>query len=382
VSTQTLTDVVSQLMQPTGHAIEDALPTVLASTGAARVSLAVFSDTGFEMVAFAGRSLLASGVQMPCDASSLLATARRGEVFIDRDFQSSLMFDRPVDRLMLASGFRSAYAIPLSLGSETIAALSLSSTRTDGLSNQPVLDLQSLGAVFCMALKSRDLWRPARILICHDDTLVAGGVARLLESSIQAEVTFASDAVEASITEGSFDIVISDVMVFGRPLDVLRDLCPAARSAPLIALASYDTPEHEQMAFDAGARAYLVKEDAHRLPAILSAVRDGTLPMPTRPAGLRTRSLLPRLTRRESDVLLRLDQGLTVRQISRDLDVSEATAKGYMRGLFIKFGAHSRAQAVQLARRQGILQGLLTTRSAALAEADGRSLSEDSMDIR
>jgi DNA-binding NarL/FixJ family response regulator len=368
VSTQTLTDVAGQLMQPSGHALEDALETVMAGSGAARVSLAVFSDIGFEMVAFAGRSLLAPGVEMPCDTSSMLATARRGEVFIDQDFQSSLMFDRPVDRLMLASGFRSAYSIPLSLGSETMAALSLSSTRTDGLVDQPVLDLQSLGAVFCMALKSRERWRPARILICHDDSLVAGGVARLLEGSLQAEVTFASNAAEAAMIEGTFDIVISDVMVFGRPLDALRDLCPAARSAPLIVLASYDTPEHELMAFDAGARVYLAKHDAHRLPAVLSGVRDGTLPMPTRAGGL-TRSLLPRLTRRESDVLLLLDQGLTVRQISRDLDVSEATAKGYMRGLFVKLGAHSRAQAVQVARRQGILHSLLTTRSSRLDQA-------------
>jgi len=363
-----LTAVAGRLVQASDRSVHQALETVATGTGASRVSLAVFRGSEFEMIAFVGRSLLAPGAQMDCGASSLFETTRRGEVFVEQDFQKSRGFDRPVDRLMLASGFRSACAIPLAMGSETLAALSLSSTSTGAMATQPVLDLRSLGALFCLALNGRDLWRPTRVLICHDDPLVAGGVARLLESSLQVAVTTVSNIHEAGDVDDSFDAVVSDVSVFGGSLAALRSVCPAARLVPLVVLASYDTAEHRMLAYAAGARFFLPKADAGTLPEVLAGLWDGTLPMPVINTGSEVTNPIPSLTRRESDVLVLLDEGLSVRQVARRLEVSETTTKTYVRGLFTKLDAHSRAQAVQVARRQGILQSLLAARSRAASE--------------
>ncbi len=63
----------------------------------------------------------------------------------------------------------------------------------------------------------------------------------------------------------------------------------------------------------------------------------------------------PHLTPRESEVLALACEGLTVRQISSRLYVSEATTKSHLAGIYRKLGVSSRAQAVRTASRHGIL---------------------------
>ncbi len=63
----------------------------------------------------------------------------------------------------------------------------------------------------------------------------------------------------------------------------------------------------------------------------------------------------PQLTRREEEVLRLLELGLRFKQVAHELDISEATAKGYARDLFRKLDVTSRAEAVFEARRRSIL---------------------------
>jgi DNA-binding CsgD family transcriptional regulator len=61
------------------------------------------------------------------------------------------------------------------------------------------------------------------------------------------------------------------------------------------------------------------------------------------------------LTRRERELLPLLESGLRFKQVARELEISEPTAKGYARDMFRKLGVSSRAEAVFEARRQGLL---------------------------
>jgi DNA-binding CsgD family transcriptional regulator len=63
----------------------------------------------------------------------------------------------------------------------------------------------------------------------------------------------------------------------------------------------------------------------------------------------------PPLTRRELELLGGLERGLLFKEIAVLLGISQATAKGYARNLFRKLGAHTRSEAVYLARRSGLL---------------------------
>jgi LuxR family maltose regulon positive regulatory protein len=64
---------------------------------------------------------------------------------------------------------------------------------------------------------------------------------------------------------------------------------------------------------------------------------------------------LLRLTAREDELLVGLEEGLRFKQIARRLGISEATAKTHGRNLFRKLGATSRAEAVHAARVRGLL---------------------------
>lgn len=64
----------------------------------------------------------------------------------------------------------------------------------------------------------------------------------------------------------------------------------------------------------------------------------------------------PHLSPRELDVLRLLAEGRSNRQMARDLGITEATVKGYLRELFEKLGASDRAHAVALALRTRLIE--------------------------
>lgn len=62
------------------------------------------------------------------------------------------------------------------------------------------------------------------------------------------------------------------------------------------------------------------------------------------------------LTRREHDVLVLLAQGVSTAQIAQRLRVASATVRNHVQNLFLKLGAHSRAEAVVLAVKSGLVR--------------------------
>ena len=65
--------------------------------------------------------------------------------------------------------------------------------------------------------------------------------------------------------------------------------------------------------------------------------------------------LVEPLTAREREVLELLGQGLSNKMIARDLHISEHTAKFHVSSIYTKLGALSRAEAVSLGARHGLI---------------------------
>ena len=61
------------------------------------------------------------------------------------------------------------------------------------------------------------------------------------------------------------------------------------------------------------------------------------------------------LSAREYEVLQELERGLSNREIAQKLFISESTVKTHVSSLLSKLGARRRSQAVQRARKSGIL---------------------------
>jgi DNA-binding NarL/FixJ family response regulator len=69
----------------------------------------------------------------------------------------------------------------------------------------------------------------------------------------------------------------------------------------------------------------------------------------------RHRSLLPSLTARELDVLKLVAKGLSNREISEELYISENTVKNHVRNILEKLHLHARMEAVVYAMREKLL---------------------------
>lgn len=65
---------------------------------------------------------------------------------------------------------------------------------------------------------------------------------------------------------------------------------------------------------------------------------------------------LPKLTRREREILTCLAQGKSGAQIADELDLSPQTIRTFIRNILDKLGVHSRMEAVTFALRRGLIE--------------------------
>jgi DNA-binding CsgD family transcriptional regulator len=91
----------------------------------------------------------------------------------------------------------------------------------------------------------------------------------------------------------------------------------------------------------------LVEEDT--LAALVESL-DGACPLFDGPVPDRAR-----LTVRERQVLALMGEGLDPQAIARRLVVSRHTARGHVKNILMKLGAHSQLEAVVIATRAGYL---------------------------
>ena len=63
------------------------------------------------------------------------------------------------------------------------------------------------------------------------------------------------------------------------------------------------------------------------------------------------------LSARESEVLKLAAKGAGNKEIAKEMGLSENSVKMFMKRAFFKLGASSRAEAVQLAIRRGLIEG-------------------------
>ena len=315
----------------------------------------------FRVVGSAGSEILADGTELPLETSTQVLVPARGEVFRARNFADRDDFGRPLDGLVVDMGYRSGCSIPLFMGSRPIATLCASSSRAD-FDPEPVLEaMNEASLAMTLALNRFEESRP-RIAICIDDELLAQGVARVIEKTAGVEVeTYSSAAAlaEAGRATGRCEVVVCDVSFDGLPVgDFLASLRAGGTNSPALVLASKDSATSRSLAQRGGAAAYLARSaGADRLAAAIRGLMAGDLEELRPGAGeaLAEEPEIPPLTRQEARILVLLERGLRFKQIALELDISESTAKGYARNLFAKLGAHSRSEAVYIARNRGVL---------------------------
>ncbi|WP_020389198.1 response regulator [Kribbella catacumbae] len=204
-----------------------------------------------------------------------------------------------------------------------------------------------------------------RIVLVDDHPVVRAGMRALVEG--QDDLTVVGEApdgatAEKVVTSTHPDVVLMDLNLGEGPggAEVTSRLRALAEPPRVLVLTTYDTESDILRAIDAGAAGYLLKDapadDLFR--AIRGTARGETILAPAVAATLvrRAASPEPMLTEREVEILGLLANGLTNKEMARQLFVSEATVKSHLSHIYQKLGVDTRAGAVARAIEQRIIR--------------------------
>ncbi len=130
----------------------------------------------------------------------------------------------------------------------------------------------------------------------------------------------------------------------------VREIRKMLPDTTLIVLSASPASDYEDLAIEAGADAYVEKsagaaQIVKELRELLSdEPEDGNAP-----------TIPDKLSKRQKQLLVMLDRGLSNRDIAEQLEISEHTVKVHLWRLFRRLNVKSRSQASHLARSAGLL---------------------------
>ena len=212
-----------------------------------------------------------------------------------------------------------------------------------------------------------------RALVADDQQVVREGFVALLGTQEDIEVVAsAADGAEAVAmsAEQRPDVVLMDVrMPVLDGIEATRRIVESTEEGPrILVLTTFDLDDYVYDALQAGASGFLLKDvpaetlfDAVRVVAAGEAL---LAPAITRRliaefARLRPRQVRPdslsSLTRRETEILGLVAEGLSNGEIAARLVLSDETVKTHVSHVLRKLGLRDRAQAVVVAYESGLV---------------------------
>ncbi len=191
-----------------------------------------------------------------------------------------------------------------------------------------------------------------RLLIVDDHPLFRVGLKAMLERQgfkVVGEAENGREAVEKALAL-NIDAVLLDIKMPDMDgIEAARELRRRGFEGHIVMLTTFTEPALQVEAAKAGANAFLSKEASPlEVAEVLQALKDGRMRRFEPPP-------LPDLTARELEVLKLLAEGLSSKQIAMRLDLSPETVRDYTKKLYLKLDAHGRIEALENARRLGLI---------------------------
>ncbi len=205
-----------------------------------------------------------------------------------------------------------------------------------------------------------------RIVIADDHRIVREGLRFLLSERPDIEIVGEAEngrELLELLTTTDVDVVVLDVrMPEMTGLDALARLKELEPEVRVIVLSMHDEPAYVRRAIELGAAGYLLKNTGREeFIKALELVAGGKAYVQGDVSGTLIEQVTdpeaaqPRLSGREREILQLISEGLENKQIARRLDVSEATVKSHVKGIFSRLDVRSRAEAVAVGLRLGII---------------------------
>ena len=203
----------------------------------------------------------------------------------------------------------------------------------------------------------------ARILIADDHPLVRNGLVRLL--SEQSDMVCCGEAgtvaeTQIAVSKLSPDLILLDLRLkSGDGLELIKTLLASHPKVPILVISQHDEPLYVERALRAGARGYVLKDQA--ADEVLEAIRTVLGNEIYLSSALAMRMLqklsandskaggLDLLTDRELHILQLLGNGLSTREIAAELHLSFKTVETHRENLKHKLQMRGAAELLNYA---------------------------------
>jgi DNA-binding NarL/FixJ family response regulator len=212
---------------------------------------------------------------------------------------------------------------------------------------------------------------PIRALIVDDHPVTREGLRTALELSeeivvVVGEAASGEEAIERA-SELSPDVVFMDVRMPGMDgIEATRRIRQASPETKIILITIDESRGAVSEAIQAGVSGYLLKDASP--DALVDAARNAvegnavihpqltkTFIEEVRMSESGDQPSQTPLSKREREILQKVADGATTKQVASELGISPHTVKTHLERIFEKLGANDRAQAVAIAIRTGIV---------------------------
>ncbi|MDX1467950.1 MAG: response regulator transcription factor [Acidimicrobiia bacterium] len=204
-----------------------------------------------------------------------------------------------------------------------------------------------------------------RIVLIDDHEVVRTGIKAMIDSQDDMEVVGEAGSVEEGIRRVGYDepdVVVLDVRLpDGSGVEACRDIRQRFPDVNVLMLTSFADEEALMSAILAGAAGYVLKRvkgtdliesirrvgggesllDAEMTAALFERLREGPKDDP----------LLSRLSPQEREIVHRIAEGKTNKEIATEMFLAEKTVKNYVSNLLAKLGMSRRSEAAAYVAR-------------------------------
>jgi DNA-binding NarL/FixJ family response regulator len=198
------------------------------------------------------------------------------------------------------------------------------------------------------------------LYVIDDHPLVRQAIGMLLRrlrpASKVVELEKLSELQAAIIKNGEPELFVLDLLLPGvKGASAVSDIKSLYPEIPLAVISAMPAGEAEETCIEAGADLYLEKsapaqDISNGLQGLLAADVSTDEEGATAPGDTK-------LSKRQKQLILMLDRGLSNRDIANELSISEHTVKVHLWRLFRRLGVKSRTQTLHFARTHGLLMG-------------------------
>jgi DNA-binding NarL/FixJ family response regulator len=200
------------------------------------------------------------------------------------------------------------------------------------------------------------------LYVIDDHPLVRQALGMLLRrikpASKVVELEKLSELQAAIIKNGAPDLFVLDLLLPGvKGVSAISDIKAMYSDVPLVVISAMPSGEAEETCLEAGADLYIEKStQASDISAAIGGLfheeksaEEDEEELPAT-AGSETK-----LSKRQKQLILMLDRGLSNRDIALELNISEHTVKVHLWRLFRRLNVKSRTQTLHFARMHGFL---------------------------